>query len=356
MAEQRDHEHLTQLQRAERALDNELSTALDRLHTVLPQYPELTAPVPIAIDAVAQLLHTDEALLSLFTLPDRVLIWLIRPGQAFLYHEVVVPRPTLVEQVTRIRASLDQQHNAGLAAMQFQPFDVAGAAELYTLLVEPLRPALAGVQHLLVVPDEVFLPLPFGVLVTQTQGEAYQAMAQWHAQQHPLSPQQPRGYTQLAWLAREYAITVLPAATSLRALRHFARQPGVAREPLIGFGDPQLTPSAPVLPEGPAEAQRSRGFVDAVRQLQPLPGTRLELQTLAAELQANPSVALYLGNQATKAELRALNATGRLAAAQVLAFATHATRAKASGSSQCSAGRPCAPRRFLHSECRLHFS
>jgi len=96
--------------------------------------------------------------------------------------------------------------------------------------------------------------------------------------------------------------------------------------------------------------------VDAVRQLQPLPGTRLELQTLAAELQANPSVALYLGNQATKAELRALNATGRLAAAQVLAFATHATRAKASGSSQCSAGRPCAPRRFLHSECRLHFS
>ena len=77
VAAQRDHEHLTQLQRAERALDNELSTALDRLQTVLPQYPELTAPVPIAIDAVAQLLHTDEALLSLF--------YTARPGLDLAY-------------------------------------------------------------------------------------------------------------------------------------------------------------------------------------------------------------------------------------------------------------------------------
>src|SRR5262249_10957374 len=152
------------------------------------------------------------------TLPDRVLIWLIRPGQAFLYHEVVVPRATLIEQVTRIRASLDQQHNAGLAAMPFQPFDVADAAELYALLIAPLRPVLTGVQHVLVVPDEVFLPLPFGVLVTQTQGDAYQTMVQWYAQQRLMSPNQLRSYTQLAWLAREYAITVLPSATSLRAL------------------------------------------------------------------------------------------------------------------------------------------
>ena len=47
---------------------------------------------------------------------------------------------------------------------------MAGSYALYARLLEPLRLALAGVHHLLVVPDEVLLPLPFSVLITQTQG------------------------------------------------------------------------------------------------------------------------------------------------------------------------------------------
>ena len=45
---------------------------------------------------------------------------------------------------------------------------------------------------------------------------------------------------------------------------------------------------------------------------------------LARELGADPSTALYLGETATATVLRNLNATGRLATTQVLAFATHA--------------------------------
>ncbi|MGE3538272.1 MAG: tetratricopeptide repeat protein [Candidatus Tectimicrobiota bacterium] len=324
IAEPQGKAQLAQLHSAESELDQALQTALERLHTALPQYPELTAPLPITAEAVGQLLQADEALLSLFALEDRLLLWLIRPGQPLLYHEVLTPRALLASQVAHIRASLDQKDNAGLPRLQFRPFDVAGAAELYTMLVEPFRPALAGAQHLFIVPDETFLPVPFGILVTQTQGEAYQSMAQAYTAQQLLGTQQLRGYTQIAWLAREYAITVLPSATSLRTLRHIARPPGIAREPFIGFGDPHLTPGTPTLPEGSAAPRRSRGLIDAVQQLAPLPGTRVELQALATELQANPQAALYLGERATLSELQTLNAAGRLATTQVLAFATHA--------------------------------
>lgn len=43
----------------------------------------------------------------------------------------------------------------------------------------------------------------------------------------------------IAWLIRDYAITVLPSASSLRALRRMARS-SAASEPMIGFGNPLL--------------------------------------------------------------------------------------------------------------------
>ena len=44
---------------------------------------------------------------------------------------------------------------------------------------------------------------------------------------------------EVPWLAKKYAMTVLPSVSSLRALRHFARAT-LASRPFIGFGDPKL--------------------------------------------------------------------------------------------------------------------
>ena len=44
---------------------------------------------------------------------------------------------------------------------------------------------------------------------------------------------------QIAWPARDHAITVLPAVSSLKALRRVAR-PSTATLPMIGFGNPLL--------------------------------------------------------------------------------------------------------------------
>ena len=63
-----------------------------RLHEAFPRYAELAAPAPIEVPAVQALLHPDEALVSWFTLPDRVLVWLVRPGQAPVYRDVPVAK------------------------------------------------------------------------------------------------------------------------------------------------------------------------------------------------------------------------------------------------------------------------
>jgi hypothetical protein len=42
-----------------------------------------------------------------------------------------------------------------------------------------------------------------------------------------------------AWLVRDHALTVLPAVSSLKALRRVAR-PSAAKRPMIGFGNPLL--------------------------------------------------------------------------------------------------------------------
>ena len=134
--------------------------------------------------------------------------------------------------VARVRRSLEQG--------PWQPFDVAQAHALYTLLLAPLRAQLAGVTHLLLVPDDVLRPLPFGVLVTEATGQPYQRLADLVTQPRRPTAADLTTYARLAWLAKDYALTTLPSATALRTLRQLPRLPERAGEPLLAFGDPVL--------------------------------------------------------------------------------------------------------------------
>jgi CHAT domain-containing protein len=300
-----------------------LAEASDRLLKAFPKYAELTAPDPIDPAAVGPLLRPDEALMSFFTFDDRVLVWLLRPGQVPVYREIEIKRADLAKLVDRVRKSLDQSVNPDLAAGRLLPFDVTAAQELHTVLLVPLRQHLTGVEHLLLVPDEILLPLPFGVLVTRTDAEAYQSLAELYARQLSPGPREMAAYGKLSWLAKEYAITVLPSATSLRALRQIAQAKGTALEPFIGFGDPVLRGGGRTR-GGAMLASRGMGVpVDELRRMNRLPGTRDELKAVATVLGADTSKALYLDKEATKPTVFRLNTAGRLGQAQVLAFATH---------------------------------
>src|SRR6516225_9604591 len=95
----------------------------------------------------------------------------------------------------------------------------------------PLYKALLGEvedlikdKHLLVVPSSSLTQLPFHVLVTEKP---------------EIATPDRTDYRNIAWFARSNAITVLPAVSSLQALRQYAKL-SQATKPLLGVGNPLL--------------------------------------------------------------------------------------------------------------------
>jgi len=158
---------------------------------------------------------------------------------------------------------------------------------------------------------------------------------------------------QIHWLAQDHAITVLPAVSSLKALRELAKQ-SHASEAYIGFGNPLLSGEPDKYPEdaaAAAEAQAARcppetpqpvalasgrGGVRAmkvsqgpvanterIRMQQPLPETAQELCEVAGKLGVDPASHLYLGARASEAEVKRLSDEGTLAKYKIVHFATH---------------------------------
>ena len=280
--------------REEGAAARKSLAALDeRMASEFPDYVELANPRPVALAGVQKLLGADEAMAVFLVSHEESFLWVLR-RDALLWERLVITRRELDAMVRKLRAQLDLGGDDP-ARILSRPFDTAAAHELYVKLFAPGEKLLAGVKHLLVVPDGALTSLPPAVLVTE------------------------KAAGQPAWLARKYAVTVLPSVGSLRALRAFAKaQP--AAEPFIGFGDPLL--------EGGADARRtkvaalySRGAVAdtrEVRKLARLPETADELKAIAATLKA-PGERVRLGAQATEKAVKETD----LSRSRTIAFATH---------------------------------
>jgi CHAT domain-containing protein/tetratricopeptide (TPR) repeat protein len=158
--------------------------------------------------------------------------------------------------------------------------------------------------------------------------------------------------TEVAWLARRHAITVLPAVFSLNALRAAAK-PSAAAKSMIGFGNPLLegdpqnawdvAAAAQARAKTRCEALSEPPIVVAMRKVRaerpvpmrdgiadlahlrsasPLPDTAEELCAAAASLQA-ARTDVYLGENATEATIKKLSVSGELANYRVVHFATH---------------------------------
>jgi CHAT domain-containing protein len=170
-----------------------------------------------------------------------------------------------------------------------------------------------------------------------------------------------RSMRKAAWLIRSHAITVLPAASSLRALRQYAKT-SQATKPFLGVGNPLLE-GPDQLYAGLREAARQRkrcgtlapvvvaaapgrggaalvvqrgGIADVVdlRRAPPLPETADELCAVARVLGASESDVL-LGARASEREIVRLSETGRLRNYRIVHFATHGALAgEASGSTE----------------------
>src|SRR4029079_16741978 len=89
-------------------------------------------------------------------------------------------------------------------------FDLALANELYATLLAPVQELVGDKPSLLVAASGALAALPFHLLVTERPVAAI--------------PETLSGYRDAAWLVKRQAVSVLPSAASLKALRGPARK------------------------------------------------------------------------------------------------------------------------------------
>jgi len=339
----------------------------EELAAKFPDYVALAGTAPLSVEAVQRELEPDEALLLFLDTPEykptpeETFVWVVtKTGVQWVRSNLGTP--ALIREVAALRCGLDY-HGAwfekgvwdgsrcnNLLKVDYTradhdvlarplPFDAARAHELYRALFAEIEDLIKD-KRLLIVPSGALTQLPFQVLVTKPP-------------KAPI-PGSFMGYKDVAWLARKHAITVLPAVSSLKALRELAKQ-SHASEPYIGFGDPLLDGQPTKFPEDAERAKLARekhcdptlrqrltsllsawggtramthaygGSVDLadLRSWAPLPETADELCDVAHDLGVDPRTHLYLGAMATEDQVKHLSRDGFLAKYRIVHFATH---------------------------------
>ncbi|MGQ0676130.1 MAG: CHAT domain-containing protein, partial [Rhodospirillales bacterium] len=265
-----------------------------RLQREFPDYAQLQSPEPAGAAALARLLKPGEALMSIMATDQGTLVFLLRDGRINA-HAVSLTGRALDGVVRQLRLGLDWTKGE-------KDFDLELSHRLYRTLFEPLEPELIDLKHLIMVPTGAMLALPPAVLVTATPASA-------------------KGYANAQFLARRFAVSVVPSIDAFRALRGAKSAPR-APQPFIGFGAPNFG-GAPggstALGElGTACRDRADTIARLLRLLDPLPETAAELRSMARALKA-PGDSVVLAGEATEARVRKSD----LAKYRVVAFATH---------------------------------
>jgi tetratricopeptide (TPR) repeat protein/CHAT domain-containing protein len=319
-----------------------------------PDYATFASPQPLAIAEVQASLNGDEALLLFLDTPnfnqvhEETFVWVVtKTNMRWVTSDLGTK--SLIERVVALRCGLDRaswegessSRCANLLAIdlnqvprdnQSLPFDLSRAHQLYQALFGQVEDLIKG-KHLLIVPSGPLTQLPFHVLVTE--------------QPDPVVTGN-EAFRRVAWLAKSNAITVLPAVSSLKALREYAKA-SRASKPFVGFGNPLLTGrdandgqraelararqhcAQSPLPRvgriaggGMNMPQQRGGLVELadIRAQVPLPETADELCTVARSLGV-PESEVWLGSRANERELKRLSDNGDLAAHRIVHFATH---------------------------------
>jgi len=280
-----------------------------------PNYAALLNPRPVGIAAIQALLRPEEALVSIYAGSDRTFVWAIPASGRPRFAIVPLAAAELDLKVDSLRQSLDPQAELSGLLPRYR-FDIAH--ELYAKLLAPVAAGWQGASALIVVPHGRLGLLPFGVLLTEPYSAAPARLP----------------YADMAaapWLIRKTAVSLLPAAVAMPALR----APGMdqhAGRAFIGFGDPLFSTAA--IPATSLRGLLRRrnlpsravlaGDIDLnpridFRRLPPLPDTALEIEEVARVLAADPAREVFLRERASEAQVKKAD----LSPYRVVMFATH---------------------------------
>lgn len=308
----------------------ELAAADAQLKKAFPEFDDPVSPSALSVEDVKARLAPDEALILIVPNGSDYYAFAIAPD-AEQVRVVADAREPVARLVARLRCRMDEASCVSDADMDstsdqsgelegidafFPRFDREAANRLYTTMFQPLEPALGKAKRIFVTVAGPLGGLPLPVLVTRFDPAKDKADAG-----------DAETLKQSAWLGDKYAFITLPAVSALRIARPL---PGAAaaERGFLGYGAPSLegtSGAARSVEQGGRRAMRGalQGIAtaspDALRKLSPLPGTEIELKSMAAALNAPPS-GLRLGPAATE---NALKQDSRLASAGIIAFATH---------------------------------
>jgi CHAT domain-containing protein/Tfp pilus assembly protein PilF len=282
------------------------------LRAASPRYFDLIRPEPASIGAVSRSLKDDEALfLMLLGNDDQSgFVWVVTRREV-AWAQITGTSKSLLANINSLRRLLDPGNKSVDETGSMPSWKVA--YDLYQSIFS--APQIAKVatsqEHWLLAPQGGLVSLPFSALLLSPPTAG-------------LAPRAPatslRGQS---WLGLAKDITVVPSAAGLLALRRAPPAAAQATKPFFGLGDPYFAESrAGRLFEARSLRSVSSSDLQSLRELDPLPGTRGEIQALAKLLGAHADSYL-LGKSANEPTLAKRIASNQLRDARVLAFATH---------------------------------
>ena len=318
-----------------------------------PKFASVANPEPVTVADAQKNLAPNEALVQFVffgnpTVNDRngygSFVFAVTQKEVRFFKLALDPAG-LLREVQALRCGLDQAAWDGPSCQELTgqnysendrgagvppPFDHARAYNLYRALFGQIKDFVKE-KSLLIEPSGALTQLPFQVLIAEapTSGDNRTA----------------------AWLIRQHALTVLPAASALVARQ--AARPSEATQPMTGFGNPLLD-GDPSSPDDRARAELARqrqhcqdaggqglasagkpprgmgrppmrgGLADVsfIRRQAPLPETADELCAVAREVGAGADD-IHLGAHDAESEVKRLSESGQLARYRIIHFATH---------------------------------
>jgi CHAT domain-containing protein len=307
-------------------LRSDRDKARTEINKRFPSYADLVDPKPPSVDQIKATLAEGEAMLSFYFGRDASFVWAVPKSGAVAFAAINATSGDIESKVRKLREALEPQ---ALMISDIPPFDLKLGYELYSLLLAPVEAGWKQSKSLIVVTNGALGLLPLSLLPT--------APAQIDPNDDPLFS----SYRAVPWLARNYAVTMVPSSAALRTLRQLPPgKPG--RGELIAFGDPlfsveqaaeaekaeasiiRVADAGTVTTRGMPLKRRSSPKLEGVdsadlAMLPRLPDTADELKSIALALQADPSKVLKLGKDANEQAVKTMDLSGF----KVLAFATH---------------------------------
>lgn len=288
----------------------ELAKADALVDEKFPRYKELAAQQTVTFQQLNRgggVLGHDEAILHLLQADDALYAMLISSrGEQII--RAPLTRAQVGALVSSVRASVDLTRAATVT--ELPDFDLAAAHALYLAIFPSFKAALRPIKTLFVVADGPLAALPFALLVEQVAKPGGSRFDQVRRSR---------------FLAERYVLANLPSAATLVASRRFAPAPTPLKQALA-MADPAFNGSSPVRSLSDFASLRGGLGVQftaaAVCKLQRLPDTRREATALANRFGAE-NTTVKLGSEASEATLGQLQSSEKLAAFDVLLFATH---------------------------------